>query len=593
MVSFLRWARSILVGTLNATAKVTLFLILVFAVLLLIGFWEGDGLPKNFVLALDLREPIADSAEPQPLSLGPQPLTVMDIILALDAAERDPRVKGVWMRLGSGDLSVAQAEELGTALKKFRASGKFVIAHSQGFLSPGLGDYMTAAAADEIWMQPKSPFSAAGAGGGELFLRGLLDKVGAVPQIAKRAEYKSAADMFMEKSMTAADREQLTVLVNSWYASATAGIASDRKLDHQKIAGDFDASPQFTDDAKKAGLVDRIGFDDDAYHAAIARAGSGAKAVQMPEYIRTRSETAEVGSGPRIALVEASGEIVDGSSSAGVTGGAGIGGDDLARAIRDASNATDIKAIVLRVDSPGGSVSASDQILDAVKKAQAKGKPVVVSMGGVAASGGYYIASSANAIVAEPGTITGSIGVLTGKVSFGKSLEMIGVGTGEVSVGKNTEFDSIITPFTPDQWAALNRQADAIYADFTQKVATGRKMPLSKVQDVAKGRVWTGADASARGLVDKLGGFWAATETAKKLAGISPETAIVFKKYPRQKSFFEALNEAFGGTSAMVRSFESLSVLMNSPPVRAVVAADRALPRGGVELRAVNLPTGR
>ena len=593
MVSFLRWARSILVGTLNATVKVTLFLVLAFVALLLIGFWQGDGLPKNFVLALDLREPIADSAEQQPFALGAQPLTVMDIILALDAAERDSRVKGVWMRLGSGGISVAQAEELGAALKKFRASGKFVIAHSQGFLSPGLGDYLTAAAADEIWMQPKSPFSAAGAGGGELFLRGLLDKVGAVPQIAKRAEYKSAADMFMEKTMTPADREQLTELVKSWYASATTGIASERKLDTQKIAADFDASPQFTDDAKKAGLVDRIGFDDDAYHAAIARAGDGAKAVQMPDYIRARSATAEIGSGPHIALVEASGEIVDGSSGAGVMGGAGIGGDDLARAIRDASNASDVKAIVLRVDSPGGSVSASDQILDAVKKAQAKGKPVVVSMGGVAASGGYYISSSANAIVAEPGTITGSIGVLTGKVSFGKSLEMIGVGTGEVSVGKNTEFDSAITPFTPEQWADLNRQADAIYADFTQKVATGRKIPLSKVQDIARGRVWSGADANTRGLVDKLGGFWMATETAKKLAGISSDTTVVFRKYPRQKSFFEALNEAFGGTSATVRSMERLSTLLDSPPVRAVEAADRALPRGGVELRAVNLPTGR
>lgn len=590
MVAFLRWARSIFVGTLNGFAKVVLFLILFVLVMAGIGLWQGDGMPKNFVLALDLRQPIVDSAEAQAFTLGPQPLTVMDVILALDEAQRDARVKGVWMRLGNGTLSVAEAEEIGTALKRFRASGKFVVAHAQGFLSAGLGDYLTAASADEIWMQPKSPFSTAGEGGGELFLRGLLDKIGAVPQIAKRADYKSAADMYMEKSMTAPDHEQLTELVNSWYQSATADVAEDRKLDKAKIVAQFEQSPQFTEDAKKAGLVDRIGYDDDAYRAAIDRAGTGAKAVQMPDYIRARGPAEQAGSGPHVALIEASGEIVDGSAGGGMTGGGGIGGDDLARAIRDATNASDIKAIVLRVDSPGGSVSASDQILDAVKKAQAKGKPVVVSMGGVAASGGYYISASANSIVAEPGTITGSIGVLTGKVSFAKTLDMIGVGVGEVTVGKNTDFDSAITAFTPDQWAVLNRQADAIYADFTQKVADGRKLPLAKVQEIAKGRVWSGSDANQRGLVDKLGGFWTAADTAKKLAGISEDTQVVFKRYPREKSFTEQINELFGGTSAMARSLESFSTLMNSPPVKSVLAVDRALPRADIELRAPNLP---
>src|SRR5580704_17870826 len=159
MVSFLRWARSILVGTLNGVAKFALFVVLFFVVMVLIGFWQGDGLPHNVVLALDLRNPVADSAPETPLTLGARPLTVMDIVLALDAAEHDARVKGVWMRLGTGGISVAQAEEIGDALKRFRASGKFVVAHSQGFLASGLGDYMTAAAADQIWMQPESTFS--------------------------------------------------------------------------------------------------------------------------------------------------------------------------------------------------------------------------------------------------------------------------------------------------------------------------------------------------------------------------------------------------------------------------------------------------
>jgi protease-4 len=211
-------------------------------------------------------------------------------------------------------------------------------------------------------------------------------------------------------------------------------------------------------------------------------------------------------------------------------------------------------------------------------------------MGAVAASGGYYISSSANQIIAEPGTITGSIGVLTGKVSFQKSLSMIGVGADQVSIGKNTLFDSSLTALTPDQWNELNHEADTIYADFTQKVATGRKLPLAKVQEIARGRVWTGADASTRGLVDRLGGFWTAIDSAKKLAGIAADSTVVFRKYPRPKSFFQALNEAFGGTEATMKAFQGFTTLMNAPPVRAVLTAQQEVPRSGVELRAVNLP---
>ena len=594
MISFLRWGRSILFGALNGIAKFALVIVILFLALFAIGLAEGDGLPGNMVLALDLRQPVADSALEQPFNIGPRQLTVMDIVLGLDQASRDSRVKGVWMRVGSGTLSVAQAEEIGAALHRFRASGKFVIAHSQGFESAGLGDYLAATSADEIWMQPASTFGTAGEGGGEIFLKGLFDKLGAVPQIVKRADYKSAADMYMEKAMTAPDHEQLTALMQSAYDWAAAGIAHDRKLAVSAVTTALQASPQFTDDAKKAGLIDRVGYDDDAYGAAMGRAGEGAKPVQMSDYVRAREDIAEAGIGPRIALVEASGEIVGGSSDGGsMIGNAVIGGDDLAKAIRDATKEKDIKAIVLRVDSPGGSVTASDQILDAVKKARAKGKPVIVSMGSVAASGGYYISCFANEIVAEPATITGSIGVLTGKVSFGKTLGLVGVSTGEVSVGKNTLFDSAIDPFTPDQLANLNHQADVIYADFTQKVASGRKLPIDKVDAIAKGRVWSGADANQRGLVDKLGGFWTATDEAKKFAGISADTQVTFKRFPQHKSFFQLVDEAFGGTSTTARAIQGFVTLMNAPPVRAVVEATDSLPHDAIELRATNLPENR
>jgi len=590
MVAFLRWAASIGKGVLNGIAKFVVFIVLVAAVVIVIALFQGDGLPRNMVLTLDLRHRIADSSNVN-FALGNQPVTVMDIVLGLDAAERDRRVKGVSLRIGSADLSIADAEEIGTAIKKFRKSGKFVIAHSQGFDSTGLGDYLTAAATDQIWMQPNSPFTAAGEGGAQVFLRGLLDKIQANPQIVKRADYKSAADQFMEKNMTPPDREQLTRLMQSWYDEATVGAADDRHLGRDKIIAAFEASPQFTENARAAGLIDRVGYDDDAQNAALARAGQGAKLVTMSEYVKVAKEGSGFSVGPRIALIQASGEIQDGSAGGGLFGGNDvIAGDDLSKAIRAAAGDKDVRAIVLRVDSPGGSVSASDQILDAVKKAQAAGKPVVVSMGGVAASGGYYISLSANRIVAEPGTITGSIGVLTGKVSIDRSLALAGIGSASVGVGRNALYDSEFQPYTPDQLAALNREVDAIYADFTAKVAKGRKLPLAQVQDIAKGRVWSGADGKAHGLVDELGGLWTATDAAKKLAGIAPSERVSFRFYPRQKGFFEVLSDLFGNSEAGARAVQGFVTLMNAAPVRAVVGAVNDLPRGGVELRATNLP---
>jgi protease-4 len=586
MVAFLRWGKNIGLGVLNGIAKLALFLILAVVVLIVVGMLRGDGLPKTMVLALDLRAPLTDSnAGASPFTA--QPVTVMDIVLALDAAEHDPRIKGVVMRIGSASLPVAQAEEIGAALKKFRASGRFVVAHSQGFDSAGLGDYVTAAAADEIWMQPHAPFTAAGEGGTAIFLRGLLDKINAVPQIVKRADYKSAADQLMEKTMTPADRVQTTRLMQSWYDSAVADAAADRHLTHDKVVAALEASPQMTEGARAAGLIDRIGFDDDAQDASLKRAGDGAKLVPFAQYVRIRRELEEAGAGPRVALVEATGEIFDGGSG----GNAGvIAGDDMSKAIRQATADKDVRAIILRVDSPGGSVTASDQILDAVRKAQKAGKPVVVSMGGLAASGGYYISLSANRIVAEPGTITGSIGVLTGKVSIDKSLQLAGVGTDTIGVGKNALYNSEFQPYTDDQLAALNREADAIYADFTSKVAAGRKLPLAKVQDIAKGRVWSGADAQGQGLVDDLGGFWIATDDAKKLAGIGADEHVTFRIYPRKKGFFEALGQLMGNEPDAVRALATFERLMDAEPVKTLSGAVSDLPRGGVEMRAVNLP---
>ena len=260
MTGFLRWLRSIMAAVLNGIAKFAFLLILIFAVLLVIGLAEGDGLPKNTVLTLDLREQIADSAATG-LSFSGTQQTVMNLVFALDNASRDSRIKGVVMRLGNGALSLAEAEEISAALHRFRDHGKFVIAQATGFLTSGLGDYVAAAAADQIWVQPHSDFKVSGAAVGGVFVKGLLDKIDAVPQMAKRAEYKSAADMFMEKQMSPADREQLTQLMTSVYGSAVDQMAANRHLSHAQMVAALEASPQFAQDARTARLVDRIGYD--------------------------------------------------------------------------------------------------------------------------------------------------------------------------------------------------------------------------------------------------------------------------------------------------------------------------------------------
>jgi protease-4 len=267
-----------------------------------------------------------------------------------------------------------------------------------------------------------------------------------------------------------------------------------------------------------------------------------------------------------------------------------IAGDTYAEAIRTVALDRNVKAIVLRIDSPGGSAIASDQILHALKKARASGKPIVVSMGSVAASGGYYIALAADRIVAEPGTLTGSIGVLWGKVAAGKSAQLIGINARELSVGKNAGFLSAVTPWDNAQLDVVNQQADAVYADFTQKVSEGRKMPLDRVREVARGRVWTGADAKERGLVDELGGFWTAVDEAKRLSGIPANSRVTFRVYPAPRGFFGELTRLGDRSAAVVQAMNGLSGILESPVVRALLGAIRAGISDGPEFRAVGLP---
>jgi len=587
----LNWLWAITRKMLNAVAGVIVFLVLAAIVIVVVTAIRGDGIASNAVLELDLRNAMDDKPATGLFGIGGNKLSIMDVVLGLDEASRDSRVKGVLVRVGSGDLSQPKGEELRDALKRFQRAGKFVIAHSQSFYSGSLGDYITVSAADQIWMQPVSTFFGGGESATTPFLKGLFDKIQAEPQFVQRYEYKNAVNMFTETDYTPAHREATMRLLQSWYDSAVSEAAADRHLDRAALMAVLDQSPSLAEIVKQKGLITNIGYEDEVRDAARRRAGAAAR---MVDFARYRQATRDNGAGfgaPQVAFIHATGDITEGKDNTPLNAaGGGIAGDTYSDAIRAAAADRNVKAILLRIDSPGGSAIASDQILHALKRAHADGKPIVVSMGSVAASGGYYIAMAADRIVAEPGTLTGSIGVFLGKFVVQKTGQLVGVSARELGVGKNANFNSPVTPWDPAQLENVNAQADAVYNDFVANVAGGRKMPVAQIQEVARGRVWTGADAKEHGLVDELGGFWLAVDDVKRLSGISPQTRIAFKTYPRPRGFFGTVSRLADDSPETFQALNRFSAFLDSAPVRLFMDVLEGAPDGTAELKAAGLP---
>ncbi|MBL8779818.1 MAG: S49 family peptidase, partial [Alphaproteobacteria bacterium] len=422
------WFLARLKGIFNLFASIIIFFVLLFAISAVIGAFTQTKLPGELVLTMDLRKGLPDKRPSNPFADQRSVGSLIDAVTALAQAESDDRVKGAFIRVGGGGMSSADAQELRDALKAFRAKGKFVVAHAQAFYSTGMGDYFLATAADEIWLQPVSEMNTAGVSSTSVFLRNLLDKIEAKPEFTQRYEYKNAANMFMEKDFTAAHREASTRLIESVFETATAGIAADRKKTREEVVALIDAAPHLTQEAIDKKLIDKQGYDDEAEDAALARAGGKAELMTLSNYYKQAGSPWEGIGRPTIAFVHGDGQINDGESEGGGFGGeSSMGGDTIAKAIREATDDDEVKAILFRVNSPGGSALASDQILDAIKKAQKAGKKVVVSMGNVAASGGYYVSLSADQIYAHETTITGSIGVLSGKIVTAGSWALLGI----------------------------------------------------------------------------------------------------------------------------------------------------------------------
>jgi protease IV len=510
-------------------------LIVLFVLVLIVAEPGTKRLASTDILTLDLTQPLPDQAPEdgfERILLGER-LTLRDVTDALVRAGDDPRIKGVVARIGDTSLGTASIQELRDAIAAFRAKGKFALAYADGFgeLGSGTRDYYLAAGFDEVWLQPFAEVGLVGLRVEVPFFRGSLDKLGLVPRFDHRSEYKTAMNVVTETKMTAAHREETDSILNSVYGQLVEGIASGRMLDPAEVRNLVDQGPFSADDALKAHLVDHLGYREDAVAAARVRAGENAELVSAVDYLQSAGRPHQ--SGPAIAVIYASGLITrDGSSGSPLSGAEGSGADALSRAFRKAAEDGDVKAILFRIDSPGGSATASETIWHAVARAKEAKKPVIVSMGEVAGSGGYYIAAPADRIVAEPATLTGSIGVVAGKVLIAGLSEKLGVTWDAAQLGKQADMFSSIDDFSPEEQQRFERMLDEIYAGFKQRVADGRHLSAEAVEDVAKGRVWTGADAMPRHLVDALGGFDTALALAKEVAGIPADRDITLKPFP-------------------------------------------------------------
>ena len=533
--------------------------------------------PAHAVLALDLRQTLPDQEPNSPLSfLNGHALSLITVVETLSRAAHDPAVTGVLVRLPDGGLPPAQADELRQAVKGLRASGKTVIAYSQGLYPAGISTatYMLGASADQFWMQPGASLQSVGLNSEDLFLKRFFDKYGVIADYQQRKEYKNAVNPLLYSDYTPAHREAELGWMSSVYGSELAAAAHDRGQDPAALKAAIEGGPYGADEALAHHLIDHVGQVQEAVDLLKAKGGDDARLEDLSQYrasARSGGSTAVAGSA--VALIGAEGDIVTGTADkGGLNTPAGVYSDDVAKAFDEAAHDDQVKAIVFRVSSPGGSDTASEQILAAVLAAKAAHKPVVVSMGTYAASGGYWISSNASEIVAEPTTLTGSIGVFGGKMVLGPALARFGLDLRDLSVGGDfAGAYGSAQPFTDKQRASVSAWMDRIYAGFVQRVADGRHLPLDRVQQIAKGRVWTGAQAQQLGLVDKLGGLGLAVGEAKRLAGLSSDSGVVLKVFPAKVSPFSTLQRAMGLGSASVRAVSTAAWLLSDPRAQAAL----------------------
>ena len=553
--------------------------------------------PARTVLEVDLDDELIEWRPDDPLArvlLGGG-TRLRDVLDALERGAGDERVHALVARVGAGSMGLAQRQELRGAVRAFRQSGKRAIAFAEtlGEMAPGTGAYYLATGFDEIWLQPSGQVALTGAHVETPFIRGTLDKLGVVPRLEQRKEYKTAMNLFTERAYTPAHREMTESIVASQLGQVVRGIAEARGLDEAAVRRLCDRGPLSAEDALAAKLVDRLGYRDQVWAALEEAAGGEAEPLLADRYVEAAGRPNDRGA--VIALVHAVGVVRQGRSSIDpMSGAVSMGSDSIVRALDDAAEDEDVRAIVLRIDSPGGSYVASDAIWRAVVRARERGTPVIATMGDVAGSGGYFVAMNADRIVAQPGTLTGSIGVVAGKLMTRALWEKLGITWDDVAAGEHATIWSPLHDYTPSEHANFEAMLDGIYADFTGKVAAGRSLPAEKVAEIARGRVWTGEDARGLGLVDELGGYETALRLARAAANLPADAEIELRPYPARRRLVDALLARLAGEE---EDEEPVATAMRAlrEGLRPAVAAARALGLGeprGVLLMPDPVPQG-
>jgi protease-4 len=525
----------------------------------------------NSVLALKISGSMPDYVPDDPFRrlFGSPPQSLSSLMTQFRKAKTDKRISAVMLDIDMSEAGWAKSEEIRGAIEDFRTSGKPVYAYMETGLNK---DYYIATACDKIFVPPPGELFTIGLAADVMFFRGSLDKLGIYPDIYQIGKYKSAGDMFTQKEMTPAHREYVNALLDDLYGRFIETIARARAKTPDAMKAIIDNAPYTAAQAKDAGLIDGALYHDDVEKELKKRLGykdsEDLPITRAGDYRKITQESLGLNKGERIAVVYAAGDIISGRSSFGGSGQETIGSESLVKTINEARDDKTVKAIVLRVDSPGGSGLASDIIWRAIEAAKAK-KPVVVSMSDVAASGGYYIACNANKIVAEPSTITGSIGVVGGKPVLKGFYDWIGVTNEYVLRGKNAGMFRETDKFSDSERQKFQEYLSTTYDDFISKVAKGRSKDKAFIDTIGQGRVWTGSQGKERGLVDEYGGLDKAIEIAKQLANIPAEQGIQRVILPKPPSFFEELINSGddGDVDQTTAEVKQQAALMSAMPV--------------------------
>ena len=528
-------------------------------VVLGVGAWlvvaadRPEPLPERILLRVDIKGGIADRHRVATIFRGASKRsTLREYVEGLQVAAADDRVQGIALYMNNARIGIAGTQELRQAIAEFRSKAKFahIFSEDMGGMGSGTGQYYLASAFDEIWLQPSGGVGLIGMSIEIPFAKGVLEKLEVEQRFEKRHEFKAGAEQFMRDKLSKPARRNLQALLDSLFAQVATGIAQGRGMTEADVRELVDSGPYLAGEARDAGLVNRLGYLDEFIADALERAGEGAKEVSFGRYLAAIERPNAAG--PQVALIYGNGAITGGGGEdAGPFEDPGFRAHRVAKAIADAVKDEAIKAILFRVNSPGGSYLASDLVWREMARAREAGKPVIVSMGRVAASGGYFVALPANRIVAEPGTVTGSIGVYGGKIVTKKFWEGLGVTWDQLSVGKRATMWSMVTDFPPGSQQRFSAMLDFVYEDFTAKTMAARELSAEQIDAVARGRVWSGRDALENGLIDALGGYRVAVDEVKSALELGSEDTIHLVRRPKDDSI-ERLLKLLGGGGPLV-----------------------------------------